>query len=249
MHIAHLSQIRRAFAVAAITTITLGLWTHAGAATFSSAPGNDVGRFSPNAPFATYMLDDGTAEDSIGLTAGGNLLCLNSFAITAGNNVITSISIAWGTPAFSDPSINGLSYTAVLWSDPNNDGSPTDAVVLATGAGVVANQGTNTFLTTTITPTTVLTANFFVGFVINHAQGQFPAAFDQTAPTFANRSFVSIGGNINNLGDAFPIEDAGLVGNWLIRADAVPEPSTFALGGLGLAGLMFLRRRSNRVPR
>ena len=36
-----------------------------------------------------------------------------------------------GTPAFPDPTLNGLAYTAVLWSDPNGDGSPTDAVVLA----------------------------------------------------------------------------------------------------------------------
>src|SRR3954464_15579796 len=48
-----------------------------------------------NTPLFTYMIDDGTAEDSIGLTAGGNLLCLNSFPVSAGNNVITSISIAW----------------------------------------------------------------------------------------------------------------------------------------------------------
>ena len=84
-----------------------------------------------NIPLFTYMIDDGTAEDSIGLTAGGTFVSCNSFPVTGGNNVITSISIAWGTPAFPDPTLNGLAYTAVLWSDPNGDGSPTDAVVLA----------------------------------------------------------------------------------------------------------------------
>src|SRR6476646_2935333 len=84
-----------------------------------------------NTPLFTYMIDDGTAEDSIGLTAGGTFVSCNSFPVTGGNNVITSISIAWGTPLFPDPTLNGLPYTAVLWSDPNGDGSPTDAVVLA----------------------------------------------------------------------------------------------------------------------
>ena len=84
-----------------------------------------------NIPLFTYMIDDGTAEDSVGLTNGGNFARLNSFPVSGGNNVITSISIAWGTPAFPDPTLNGLPYTAVLWSDPNGDGSPTDAVVLA----------------------------------------------------------------------------------------------------------------------
>jgi hypothetical protein len=181
-----------------------------------------------NDPLLTYMIDDGTAEDSIGLTLGGNLLCLNSFPVSGGNNLITSISIAWGTPLFPDPSLDGLSYTAVLWSDPNGDGSPTDAVVLAMAPGVVSMQGTNTFITTNIPPTLVTTPNFFVGFVINHAAGQFPAAFDEDAPTFSNRSWVSLAGNINNLSDAVPIESQGLVGNFLIRAEGEgvpPRPS------------------------
>jgi hypothetical protein len=168
------------------------------------------------------MIDDGTAEDSVGLTAGGALICLNSFPIEGGNSFFTSISIAWGTPAFPDPSLDGLPYTAVLWDDPNGDGSPTDAVVVATADGVISDQGTDTFLISDITPTLLTTANFFVGFIINHAAGQFPAAFDETAP-LPNRSWVSANGDINNLSDAQPIEVAtggALVGNWLIRADA-----------------------------
>src|SRR5262245_30140586 len=99
-----------------------------------------------NNPLLTYVIDDGTAEDSVGLTAGGSFVAVNSFPVIAGNNVITSISVAWGTPFFPDPSLDGLTYTAVLWSDPNGDGSPTDAVVLATAPGVISMQGTDTFL-------------------------------------------------------------------------------------------------------
>jgi hypothetical protein len=174
-----------------------------------------------NTPLFTYMIDDGTAEDSVGLTAGGALICLNSFQVTGGNSFITSISIAWGTPAFPDPSLDGLPYTAVLWGDPNDDGNPVDAVVLATADGVISDQGTDTFLISDITPTLLTTTNFFVGFIINHAAGQFPAAFDETAP-LPNRSYVSATGDINNLSDALPIEVAtggALVGNWLIRAE------------------------------
>src|SRR4051812_29202644 len=172
-----------------------------------------------NIPLFTYMIDDGTAEDSIGLTAGGTFVACNSFPVTGGNNVITSISIAWGTPAFPDPTLNGLPYTAVLWSDPNGDGSPTDAVVLAQVPGVIAAAGTDTFITTPIPPTMVTTANFFVGFLVTHTAGQFPAAFDETAPTLPNRSWIDLTSNINDLSGSAPIESFGLVGNWLIRAD------------------------------
>ena len=100
-----------------------------------------------NNPLLTYTVDDGTAEDSIGLTSGGTFVALNKFAVTGGNSLISSISIAWGTPAFPDPTLNGLPFTAVLWSDPNGDGSPTDAVVLAMAPGVIAAEGTATFIT------------------------------------------------------------------------------------------------------
>ena len=172
-----------------------------------------------NNPLLTYMIDDGTAEDSIGLTSGGTFVACNSFPVTGGNNVITSISIAWGTPAFPDPTLNGLAYTAVLWSDPNGDGSPTDAVVLAMAPGVISQQGTNTFITSVIPPTMVTTTNFFVGFLITHTAGQFPAAFDEDPPTLSNRSWVAQTTSINDLSGAITIESAGLVGNWLIRAD------------------------------
>ena len=167
------------------------------------------------------MIDDGTAEDSVGLTNGGSLYRLNSFPVDGGNNIITSISIAWGTPAFPDPSLDGLAYTAVLWSDPNGDGSPTDAVVLAQAPGVISQQGTDTFLTSVIPPTMVTTPNFFVGFLITHNAGQFPAAFDETAPTLPNRSWVSASGDINNLSDAAPIEVA-TGGLWLAIGSFAP---------------------------
>ena len=139
-------------------------------------------------PAETYVLDDGTAEDAVGLTLGGDIISLNQFTVIPGEDTINSISIAWGTPAFFDPSLDGLPYTAVLWSDPNGDGDPTDAVVLATAPGVVSQQGTDTFLITPITPTGVATS-FFVGHIITHSAGQFPSAFDESAPIF-NRSFV-----------------------------------------------------------
>ena len=88
--------------------------------------------------------------------------------------------------------MDGLPYTVAIWSDPNGDGNPTDAVLLTTAGGVVANQGTDTFISTDIADTMITTSNFFVGFLIGHNAGQFPAAFDESNPIF-NRSYVAGG--------------------------------------------------------
>ncbi|HEX3816694.1 MAG TPA: PEP-CTERM sorting domain-containing protein, partial [Chthoniobacterales bacterium] len=40
---------------------------------------------------------------------------------------------------------------------------------------------------------------------------------------------------------------AGITGNWLVRANAVPEPSTWAMVGLGGALLLGLMRYRARV--
>src|SRR5437588_2186601 len=179
------------------------------------------------------MLVDGTSENSIGLTAGGEIVCLNEFAVIPGSETITSINIAWGTPTFPDPSLNGLPYTVAVWSDPNGDGSPTDAVLLTTASGVVADEGTDTFIDVAITPTTITTQNFFVGFGIDQVAGQFPSAFDEDNP-LPNRSWIA-GSNTqggadledlnNNDIPVATIESFGLFGNWMIRADAGAQVS------------------------
>jgi hypothetical protein len=236
----------RSLRILSVALVTLGLWApHAAKASpYSVAPRTANGGVSPHAPNFTYSIDDGSSEQSIGLTSGGNLLCLNAFT-TGSNNIINSISIAWGTPAFPDPTLIGLPYTAVLWNDPNGDGSPTDATVLTTQTGVITSQGSDTFLVSLLTPTTVLTTHFFVGFVINQLPGQFPASQDTDNPVL-NGSWVSLGGNINNLSDAATIASFGFPGNWLIRADAVPEPPPWAMMAMGAVVLIGVQRLVRR---
>ncbi len=206
-------------------------------AQFSSAakeaPASPVSRELPATPVTslihrifqgiTLQIDDGTAETAIGLDGGGDIIALNWFeAYPVPDLPITSVSIAWGSPYLPDPSLNGLTYTAVIWSDPNGDGNPSDAEVMAVAPGVVSQEGTDTFINTSFNLSPPL--YFFVGFLIHHNAGQLPAAFDETPPTYSDRSFVAGGahGNIYNLNDndlpVAPIENSGYVGNWLIRA-------------------------------
>ena len=79
----------------------------------------------------------------------------------AGSEEITSVDVAWG------PMTNGKPSTVLVYQDPNNDGDPSDAVLLTTADTTVANAGTDTFTSVPISPVTV-SGKFFVGVLVRN---------------------------------------------------------------------------------
>jgi hypothetical protein len=198
---------------------------------------------SPMANAIEYVLDDGTADASVGVQTDADLIALNSFPVAGPGVTINSISVAFGSAS------NGTPFQAILWSDPNGDGVPTDALMLTTVNGLVANAGTDTFVTLNIAPTLVTTNYFFVGFMLTELGDAVPGALDLTPPNFPDRSFVTAAapgtGNIfdltaNGTVPLTSLDDAQVEGNWLIRAsgsitNAVPETgSSILLFGVSL---------------
>lgn len=209
--------------------------------------------FAPTALASTYQWDDGTAENSIGLTAGGVLAGINAFQVANGDNVITSVEVAWGTPVFAGQNgiVAGTAFNYYVWSwndlgnaNPSGAGS----TLLFTGSSTIsaANIDNNTFQSLAVPSVAVSSALFFVGVSLSHPAGSFPIAVDQTAPTVSGASWAGGGASFdpNNVGfgsgAALDAAQLGL-GNWMIRATAVPAPSALALVGLG--GLVARRRR------
>lgn len=223
----------------------------ANAAVFSSATPGNPGPASLNPRVNEYRIDDGTAENSIGLTAGGNIVFLNRFTANA-NNVLNSVSIGFGTPV----ALNGQSIIVGAWAVGAGSvpgallGSVNGVIANASAAVPINNITVNTYNLGAIN----LTAgqDFFIGFIMNgQLAGQFPGAIDQTAP-LANRSYIGLGAaalNPNslaagvgaNFGAIEVLGGAALAGNWVIRGNAVPAPGAAAV--LGLVGVAGLRRR------
>jgi hypothetical protein len=210
---------------------------------------------SPGLTYADiqYAIDDGTHENSIGLTAGGDLIWLNRFTTDLANNLINTISVAFG------PTMNGLQVTVAIWQDNNGpNGVPTNAKLLATANGVVANANTDIFNNYAIPATLITGATFLVGIEIHgQAAGEFPANLDTDNPQ--HQSFVAGGaagtGNLDDLGaNQIPVlsEDQIVPGNFMIRAtggppSAVPEPGSLALAGCGALTLLGYRLRRRRA--
>jgi len=174
----------------------------------------------------TYQHDDGIAEDSIGLTGSGYLACLNHFVVAGNHGRIQNVQIVFGhAPYYTLPEYKPV--TVYLWCDPNQDGDPHDAQVLAEVSGVTMTWGPNVFDVFDIPDVDVGPpgTHFFVGVTIYNQAGDYPAAIDESS--LAHQSWITADANPidpNNLGAAgMPlnlIDNYGFPGNWMIRAGA-----------------------------
>jgi hypothetical protein len=179
-------------------------------------------------------VDDGTWEDSISSGGGITLIVFNQFT---GTGSVTDVQVDWSTVA------DGSAFTLGVWSDPNEDGNPDDAVLLTSMAGFTSN-GTNAtpnaiFNNYDITDTPV-TGSFFVGYGITLAAYGAIASFDTT--NSQEKSWVYFG-DLNDVTPAIHIAGEGS-GNFLIRPNLEPVPeASSAMALLATFGLLAGRRR------
>src|SRR5213592_2729281 len=197
-------------------------------------------------PNAVYMIDDGTAENSVAFGNGSQnfeALWFNQFDVIPGQTMISTVSVAWGTPFFPDPSQNGTPITIGIWSDPNGDGDPTDAALLEKVSGTIQNAGTDTFVDYTLSPPVDVSAftSFFVGDMtpMNNGPEVFEQGIDENNPLHRQSWVAAMSDgspvDFNNPGNndfIGLIDDFGIPGNWLIRADTggggTPTPTPTA---------------------
>jgi hypothetical protein len=125
----------------------------------------------------TCAFDDGNTEDSIGLTAGGELAWLNKMGSVGTNTTVSDISTAWGTVGGANIP-PGQAASVHVWDDPNDDGNPNDAVLVASENTIVANPGTDQLQTVTLTTPVTVSGIFFVGVVTSNVANQFAGPID-----------------------------------------------------------------------
>jgi hypothetical protein len=187
-----------------------------------------------------YAYDDGSSEQVIS-RGGGEVAAIHAFSIDPGQESITTISMAFGSP--TNPGVSGLAggepLSVYLWSDDEGDGDPSNGgfTLLNTTVTTIsaASIDTDVFQSVAITPTVVPHSGFFIGYAVSHVVGTRPLSQDQGQSSLG-RAWVG-GDSSGNwdpttmTGDVALVEmDAlALPGLWLLRATGVaPCPADCA---------------------
>lgn len=218
-------EARACFAAQTGETYTFQIGSYPGA---PPAVGSFAIQAAPSPAGCRY--DDGGSENALGNASGGAIVWFHRFGATGQSGTITSVSAAFGTPQFPGavPPV-GTPVVACVWEDPNDDGNPTDAVLVRQVSGVVGHVDGDVLDEFAFSPPVTTTGVFFAGVSLAHAQAQFPAALDQTScPRGSNgRAWIAAAPNgtinlANLAANAVPPaqpDALGFPGVWLVRAN------------------------------
>jgi hypothetical protein len=208
---------------------------------------------NPDFPMAAPCApDDGASETLQGWIANIGVVALQRQGGIGQTTIVDSISVALGAPfapAANNPP-NGNVVIVAIWDDPNDDGNPTDAVLIQQQNLTITATGTDTYETMALTPSVAVTGVFFVGAAYttsattNVDNAPFPRDNDSCGYA-RSRSWLALANpgpaNLVTLGaNTVPptrYEDSGLDplsirGNYLVRANcSSPNPgSAFCFG-------------------
>jgi hypothetical protein len=135
-------------------------------------------------PVVSHRYDDGSSEDGVGFASvNGDLAWLHQFDVAGSVETIVSVSAAWGSPGFprrTPP--EGTSARIFVWDDPDRDGDPTDAVLLAVEDVTVQNVDTGVLNEYQLATPVQISGSLFVGASIHVSAGQYPVPVDADTP-------------------------------------------------------------------
>jgi parallel beta-helix repeat protein len=171
-----------------------------------------------------YRYDDGSSELIFGLGDGSGEVCwMQWFESVTDAKVITAISASWGSPrgpGYCPP--NGTPSTVYIWDDPNNDGDPTDCILLALKETVVQKVDTDSLVEIVLNVPVSVSGKFFIGCMLYFDPYEYGAPADSSPPY--NGEAWSAGATVfdhNNLGNNDFLDEMGDIGypiHWLLRA-------------------------------
>jgi hypothetical protein len=200
--------------------LQIGAWapTGSGSGSFELSP-----PAPPPPPCIDY--DDGSVENLLGWTAGGDMVWLNRFGTVGVQTTILSVEVQWPM-AFGPVPTNVL----VWQDDPSQDGLPGTSTLLLDIPTTTSGAGA---YVTFPAPLTIM-GRFFVGTHQPHLAGQFVAPIDQTTHAYVDSSWffgVNVPGQLANYANPganvqppLSLDQIGFPGQFLVRVNCLSGP-------------------------
>ena len=215
------------------TTYTLQVGTFPGAS--GGAGTFDV---TVTAPPACGQYDDGTTENALGLTAGGEMGWYQSFTCTSS---VTGVQTAYGTLMFPGSVTNGNASRVAVYDD--TDGDPNAGASLAASTTTVVVNGDTDILNSVAISGSAGGGTLGLLATADHLAGEFPGPMDQDNPTptawvvgsTLGPGTMDIANLANNNVPPMNMSAIGFPAAWLLRAESggVVEPGTKVCFGDG----------------
>lgn len=170
-----------------------------------------------------FSHDDGTGAFTIGPSQFDAVMTwLNAFETSPGGAVIDRILVQFGDTSDNSGNTGPDAVTIGVLDDPNNDGDPTDAVLLTTAQGTWTDAPFGKFLEFDV-PGTLVRGSFFVAVEMDVIERANPARMDDSSPTAGTRSWLFYNGSsrLDDLGNSkfiLRMSDSPFLGAWMIRA-------------------------------
>jgi hypothetical protein len=172
-----------------------------------------------------FAADDGSSENSLGPNDGGEMCWLQH--LTAAEELdVATVYVCFGTPWYAEYTLvePGTPVRVYVWSDPDGDGAPQDAVLLAEATAPIEAYSINTDEMQPIPIRATVSGSFFVGASVQTGPGAHPASMDQLGGTLAHESWFTDNtvpfDPTSLLPDRiFTLDDIYCPGNWLLEVE------------------------------
>lgn len=181
---------------------------------------------APVPPPPGYSNDDGTAEGAV-MWSGAQHNCWMTHYDSGSGDTIDSVSIAWGYQGGTS-AIDGFYAELYVYEDPNEDGSPTDAVLLGTIVTTIQQAHTNTFIKEMLGSSVAVVGKFLIAAYTFADSGtaDFPSGYDSSDPAsyYANEGWLCGAGATwdptNPTADnALEMGGIGYTYHWMLRGN------------------------------
>jgi len=180
-----------------------------------------------NPALACGTLDNGNDDNGLGLINGGQLMVMNRADCLAS---VDSIDVAYNTV------LDGSAVEVCVYDDVDQDGDPTNALLVSTHPSVVANSGTGLLNNEPLPASVVITGDCYVAVVVTHAAGEFVGTLDYVYYGL-NPTASIVGYQLAATGT--PFDSANLAAN---------DQAPIGMGAIGFPGVWWLRANGAEIP-